>query len=98
MTFIQAMDYATSNPKDMERLFGEWEQATEGKRAAKRIVRTKYRDDPDRYFDLVFFDSFETAMENSELQETQEFAEKQRSLVDGDITYLDLEVIEEKQV
>lgn len=98
MTFVQAMDYTTSKPKDMEQLFEEWERATEGKRAAKRIVRTTYREDPDHYCDLVFFDSHETAMENSKLPETQEFAKKQQELVDGDITYLNLDVIEEKQV
>ncbi len=98
MTFIQVMDYATSKPDEMERVTEEWERATEGKRTATRIVRTKYRDDPNRYCDMVFFDSYESAMENSELPETQEYAKKEQDLVDGEITYLDLDVIEDKQL
>lgn len=98
MTFIQAMDYATSKPQDVERVVEEWEKATEGKRTANRIVKTKYHDDPNRYRELVFFDSYEAAMENSELPETQDYAKKHQALVDGDITYFNLDVIEDKNL
>lgn len=98
MTFIQMMDYATSKPDEMERVAEEWERATEGKRTANRIVRTRYRDDPNRYCDMVFFDSYEAAMENSELPETQEYAEREQGLVDGDITYVNLDVVDDRKL
>lgn len=98
MTFIQMMDYATSKPDEMEQVAEEWERATDGKRTANRIVRTRYRDDPNRYCDLVFFDSHEAAMENSELPETQEYAKKEQDLVDGEITYVNLDVVEDRQL
>lgn len=82
----------------MKRVEEEWERATEGKRTAQRIMRGRYRDDPSRYCDIVFFGSYEEAEKNSELPETQEFTEKQRKLVDGDITYFDLEVFEDEKL
>ena len=58
----------------------EWEQATEGKRTLRRSIITRDRNDPDRYLILAFFDSYESAMENSNLPETAAFAEKQMPL------------------
>ena len=98
MTFIQMMDYATSKPEEMQRVAEEWERATDGKRTARRIVRTRYRDDPNRYREMVFFDSYEAAMENSELPETQEYAKMEQDLVDGEITYVDLDVVEDRRL
>ena len=45
---------------------------------------------------MVFFDSYESAMENSNLPETTEFAEKQMLLIDGPPTFYDLDVIQER--
>lgn len=98
MTFIQMMDYTTSQPDEMERVGEEYERATEGKRTAKRIVRTRYRSDPNRYCDMVFFDSYEAAMENSELPETQAYAKKEQDLADGEITYVNLEVVDDRHL
>ncbi len=47
---------------------------------------------------MVFFDSYEAAMENSELPETQEYAKKEQDLVDGDITYVNLDVVEDRKL
>lgn len=54
------------------------------------------RNDPDRYLILAFFDSYESAMENSGLAETAAFAEKQAPLLDGPPTFFDLEVIDDR--
>ena len=45
---------------------------------------------------LAFFDSYEAAMENSNLPETSEFSEKQAALLDGPMTFQDLDVIEDR--
>ena len=45
---------------------------------------------------LAFFDSYEAAMENSNLPETAEFSEKQAALLDGPLTFQDLDVIEDR--
>jgi hypothetical protein len=50
----------------------------------------------DRYLILSFFDSYESAMENSNLLETSEFAGRQMKLVEGPPTFIDLDVIEDR--
>jgi hypothetical protein len=45
---------------------------------------------------VAFFDSYESAMENSELLETQEFAKRYNALLDEPMTFHDLDVIEDR--
>lgn len=98
MTFVQMMEYETSKPDEVRRTIAEWEQATQGKRSAKRVLSTRHHDDANRYCDIVFFDSYEQAMENSQLPETQTFARKLNELTDGELTYFDLDVMEDKSL
>ena len=86
MTFIQAVELRTDRPEDLMAFDREWEQATEGTRTSRRSIVTRDRDDPRRHLVLVFFDSYESAMENSKLPETQAFAERYAAAVDGPIT------------
>ena len=46
---------------------------------------------------FAFFDSYESAMENSKLPETQLFAAEYDSFVDGQITFTDLDVIDDRR-
>ena len=57
---------------------------------------TRDRNDPDRYVLIVFFDSYESAMENSNLPETAEFAEKQTALLEGSPSFSDLDIVEDR--
>jgi hypothetical protein len=45
---------------------------------------------------MVFFDSYESAMENSQLPQTRQFAEKWAAVVDGPIQFHDLDVVAER--
>jgi hypothetical protein len=54
------------------------------------------RDNAGRYLQIVFFDSYESAMENSDLPVTQEFAQKMMALSDGPPTFHNLDVVEER--
>jgi hypothetical protein len=45
---------------------------------------------------IVFFDSYESAMENSNLPETNEFSQKMMELLDGPPTFYNLDVVEDK--
>ena len=51
---------------------------------------------PGRYFAVVFFDSFESAMKNSGLPETQAAAEQYAKLSDSPPVFYDLDVIEDR--
>ncbi|MDI3329595.1 MAG: hypothetical protein QJR09_02525 [Micrococcus sp.] len=95
MAFIQLVEYTTSRPDEVDGIIAEWQQAGQGKRTARRALNTRHREDPNRYCQIVFFDSYESAMENSQLPETQEFARRMAELVDGEPTFRNLDVVED---
>jgi heme-degrading monooxygenase HmoA len=96
MSFIQIVDARTKNFDELQALGDQYFQASEGKRTLRRGIVTRDRNDPDRYLILSFFDSYESAMENSNLPETSEFAERQMKLVEGPPRFIDLDVIEDR--
>ena len=95
MGFVQIMQYRTSDIDAMRKLEDDWRQATEGKRTVRREILAQDRSDASRYFSIVFFDSYESAMENSNLPETQAAAEKFDDLTEG-VTFYDLDVLEDR--
>ena len=96
MTFIQIIDLRTKNPDELEALGEEYFAATEGKRTVRRSILTRDHNDPERHVLIVFFDSYESAMENSNLPETSALAEKQAALLEGPPSFSDLDVVEER--
>ena len=96
MSFVQIIELRTKSSEELRALADEYLAATEGKRTVRRSVVTRDRNDPDRHVLIVFFDSYESAMENSNLPETTELAEKQRALLDGPPSFSDLDVVEDR--
>ena len=98
MAFIQLIEYTTSKPEEVAAVYAEWERASEGNRTARRVITTTDRNDPTRWREIVFFDSYESAMENSQLPQTQEYARKLTALMDGEPTFRDLDVTEDREL
>lgn len=96
MGFVQIIKFRTSNIDEMKRIGDEWESAAAGESKARRRVLCRDRDSEGQYLNIVFFDSYEEAMENSNLPVTQEFSQKMMALADGDPTFYNLEVVEER--
>ncbi len=96
MSFVQIIDMRTKNIDDIQKLEREWEKASEGKRTLRRSIVGRDRNDPDHYLVLAFFDSYESAMVNSNLPETNEFGQKQSTMVDGPMQFIDLDVIDDR--
>jgi hypothetical protein len=94
MAFIQIIEAHVANIDRLRALEAEWQAATEGKRTTRRSIITQDRNDPNRYLIIVFFDSYESAMENSTLPETQQFAEKWAGAADSMIFH-DLDVLDD---
>ena len=94
MAFVQIIDVRTSRHDEIKKLEQEWLAATEGKRTLRRETVLQDRNDPNHYIMLAFFDSPESALENSQLPETQSSAEKLAALCDQ-ISFVDLDVIDE---
>ena len=96
MAFIQTIEMRTKEYEQLKALGDEFFASTEGKRTVRRSIVTRDRNDPDRYVLIVFFDSYESAMENSNLPETAEFAGKQTALLEGPPSFADLDIVEDR--
>lgn len=97
MAFVQIIELRTSRPDEMEAVADEWEKATENKRTARRRVLCRDRDASDHYVNIVFFDSYEEAMANSALPETDEMSKKLADLTDGAPTFYNLDVVDDRR-
>ena len=96
MTFIQVIDYHTSHEDEMRALGDEWEKAAGDRQSTNRVIVVRDRDDQTHYQNIVFFESYESAMENSNLPETNEFAKRMMELVSGETRFLNLDVIDDR--
>ena len=96
MAFVQIIECRTDEFDKILELEEEWRAATEGKRTLRRSLVARDRADPSRHLIFAFFDSYEDAMKNSNLPETASFSEKQAALLDGPMSFQDLDVIEER--
>jgi hypothetical protein len=95
MAFVQIIEFRTSKFDEMRKLGEEWEAAAGADSKARRRVMCQDRDNPGRYFNIVFFDSFESAMENSNLPATSEFSQRMMALGDGEPTFYNLDVVDD---
>ena len=96
MAFVQIIEFRTSDIDAMEEVGSRWEEATAGTRTAGRRILCRDRNDASHYYNVVFFDSYESAMENSSLPETQRFSAEMMSLAEGPSTFHDLDVIDDR--
>lgn len=95
MTFVQLIEYETSREDEVAPLYEEFMKATEGKRTLTHEFHTKDRDRPSHFVDIVEFPSYEAAMRNNELPETQRVAAKLKELCTGGPRFMNLEVVDE---
>lgn len=96
MSFVQIIEFRTSNFDEVRKVGDEWEKAAASDSRARRRIACEDRDNPGRYFNIVFFDSYESAMENSQLPMTQEFSQRMMQLADGPPTFYNLDVVEDR--
>jgi hypothetical protein len=96
MGFVQVIHFGTSKIDEMRKVGDEWEAAAGADRKARRVLICEDRDNPGRYFNIVFFDSYEAAMENSNLPITQELSKKMMALGDGPPTFYNLNIIDDR--
>lgn len=96
MSFVQVVEFRTSDLDAVRQADEGWRRASEGKRTPRREILAADRNQPGRYFAIVFFDSYESAMENSKLPETQAAAEKYMALADAPPVFYDLDVLEDR--
>jgi hypothetical protein len=96
MAFVQIIEFKSNKIDEMRKLEDEWTERAGPTSTARRVVLCEDRDQPGRYLQMVFFDSYESAMANSELPITQEFAGKMGALADGAPTFFNLDVVDDR--
>jgi hypothetical protein len=97
MPFVQLIEFQTSRIGDFDAALDDWLKESEGWRAPTRGMRTKDRDRPDTYVQIVEFPSYEAAMENSKRPETEKLAERLATLCSAPPTFRNLEVEREEK-
>jgi uncharacterized protein (DUF1330 family) len=92
MKFVQIIEYSTARPEEAQAALDKWLAATQGKRANSHGMTTLDRDRPNTYVNIVEFPSYEAAMKNSEMPETQALAEAMQKIADGPPIFRNLDV------
>ncbi|WP_210591541.1 ester cyclase [Streptomyces sp. GESEQ-35] len=98
MTFVQLIDCRTSRFDEMNRLMDTWVEQTKGKRTATHSVIGKDRSDASHFIEIVEFPSYEEAMRNSNLPETDKVFREMVALCDEMPTFTDLDVVRDEQL
>lgn len=97
MTFVQLIEYETKHDEaELNRVMDEWMQATEGKRTMSREIHGRDREKSGHYVDIIEFPSYEQAMVNNDLPETQRTAQKFREMCTSEPRFVNLEVVDER--
>jgi predicted ester cyclase len=82
----------------MDRLMDEWVELTKGSRTATHSLIGKDRSDGSHYVEIVEFPSYEDAVANSKLPETDRIFQEMVALCDGTPTFTDLDVVRDEQL
>jgi steroid delta-isomerase-like uncharacterized protein len=82
----------------MNRLMDNWVEQTKGKRTATHNVIGKDRSDAAHFIEIVEFPSYEEAMRNSNLPETDRIFQEMVALCDEMPTFTDLDVVRDEQL
>lgn len=90
--FVQIVEFRTTRIDELRKLSEEMSPAS-GDALLRRTV-TADRDRPGHYFNIVEFDSYDSAMENSSRSGTSEFAVRMAELCDEPPTFHNLNVID----
>lgn len=90
--FVQIVEFKTSRIEELQAFINESRPQMEAGSTARRITATADRDRPGYYLSIIEFDSYESAMENSNRPETSEFAAQMAKLCDGPPKFYNLDV------
>ncbi|MEU5089535.1 ester cyclase [Streptomyces sp. NPDC021356] len=97
MTFVQLIECRTSRLDEMNRLLDTWVEQAGGKRAATHTLVGKDRSDGAHIVEMVEFPSYEEAMRNPNLPETDAVFRGLVALCDELPVFTDLEVVRDEQ-
>jgi hypothetical protein len=91
--FVQLMEFRTDRLDEFDAAVSDWLREIGGERTARWFVVGADRDRPGMHVEVVEFPSYEGAMANSEHPATAKIAARMTTLVDGEITFRNLDVV-----
>lgn len=98
MTFVQIIDCRTDHLDELNGLMDRWAEQTEGRRTADHAMVATDRSDPRHVVEIVEFPSYEAAMRNSGLPETDRIYREMVALCDAPPTFTDLDVVRDDRL
>lgn len=98
MTFVQVIDCKTSRIDELNRLMDSWVEATQGKRTATHSMVGQDRADSTHVVEIVEFPSYEAAMKNSQLPETDRIFREMVAACDETPMFTDLDILRDEQL
>lgn len=98
MAFVQVIDCKTSRIDELNSLMDGWIRATDGKRTATHSIVGRDRADSTHVVEIVEFPSYEEALKNSQLPETDRIFQEMVALCDQAPTFTDLDVLRDEQL
>ncbi|WP_069741919.1 ester cyclase [Streptomyces sp. EN23] len=98
MTFIQVIDCKTDRTDALNRVMDRWIEATQGRRTATHAIVGQDRADSTHLVEIVEFPSYEEAMRNSRLPETDRIFSEMVALCEGEPTFTDLDIMRDDQL
>lgn len=98
MSFVQVIEFDTTHEQEIQRAMDEWRDTTENEHTVTHTTLTRDHARPHHYVAIVEFPSYEEAMRNSDMPETEVLARRMRDLCDGAPRFLDLDVIRDEEL
>lgn len=96
MTFMQIIDCRTDRFEEMDRLMDRWAERTRGKRTATHETIGRDRADGAHFVEIVEFPSYEEALRNSRLPETEQAFHEMVALCERPPEFTDLDVVRDE--
>jgi hypothetical protein len=96
MAFVQIISYTTTQRAEMDAALEQWLEDTQDVRRARKRLLLQDRDEPHRYCEVVFFDSYEDAMHNSTLPATGALSRRFAELVEDEFHFENFDVVKDE--
>ncbi|WP_030274297.1 ester cyclase [Streptomyces sp. NRRL B-24484] len=98
MTFVQIVECRTERPDELNQLMDTWIEQTQGKRTATHTMVGSDREDGRHIVEIVEFPSYEAAMRNSGLPETDRIFREMVALCQEPPTFTNLDLVRDEQL
>ena len=89
--FVQIIEFKTSRFDEIEALADQYDLNSDAN-TARTVTIAEDRDNPGTYYNIVHFDSYESAMKNSQRPEVGQYAEAMQKICDGPPKFHNLDV------